>query len=181
VSYFVTLAVAAQKGWFFDDPSTMLWLWNLATADLISLGIFAGRCVKGVQKKASLSTGLECTVSKFIVGAMVRGLRSCYLRFKRSRRGGVMEHGTDSHSWLRGQGVVTAAELVSMAAFADGKQAQAFPSFGSGTGHGLLPHRRTDDPYLGGGDASQRRDCARPPRCSIGSMSSVDCRLTAMS
>jgi pyruvate ferredoxin oxidoreductase gamma subunit len=30
-----------------------------------------------------------------------------------------------------GQGVVTAAELLSMAAFADGKQAQAFPSFGS--------------------------------------------------
>ncbi|WP_455379677.1 2-oxoacid:acceptor oxidoreductase family protein [Petrachloros mirabilis] len=30
-----------------------------------------------------------------------------------------------------GQGAVTAAELLSMAAFADGKQAQAFPSFGS--------------------------------------------------
>ncbi len=30
-----------------------------------------------------------------------------------------------------GQGVVTAAEVLSMAAFADGKQAQAFPSFGS--------------------------------------------------
>ncbi|MDH5193108.1 MAG: 2-oxoacid:acceptor oxidoreductase family protein [Nitrospira sp.] len=30
-----------------------------------------------------------------------------------------------------GQGVVTAAELLSLAAFADGKQAQAFPSFGS--------------------------------------------------
>ena len=30
-----------------------------------------------------------------------------------------------------GQGVVTAAELLSMAAFADGKHAQAFPSFGS--------------------------------------------------
>ena len=30
-----------------------------------------------------------------------------------------------------GQGVVTAAELLSMAAFADGKYAQAFPSFGS--------------------------------------------------
>jgi pyruvate ferredoxin oxidoreductase gamma subunit len=30
-----------------------------------------------------------------------------------------------------GQGVVTAAELLSMAAFADGRNAQAFPSFGS--------------------------------------------------
>ena len=30
-----------------------------------------------------------------------------------------------------GQGVVTAAELLSMAAFAEGKNAQAFPSFGS--------------------------------------------------
>lgn len=30
-----------------------------------------------------------------------------------------------------GQGVVTAAELLSMAAFADGRHAQAFPSFGS--------------------------------------------------
>lgn len=30
-----------------------------------------------------------------------------------------------------GQGVVTAAELLSMAAFADGQHAQAFPSFGS--------------------------------------------------
>ena len=30
-----------------------------------------------------------------------------------------------------GQGVVTAAELISVAAFLDGKQAQAFPSFGS--------------------------------------------------
>lgn len=29
-----------------------------------------------------------------------------------------------------GQGVVTAAELIAMAAFKDGKQAQAFPSFG---------------------------------------------------
>src|SRR5208282_3368859 len=30
-----------------------------------------------------------------------------------------------------GQGVVTAAELLSLAAFAEGKHAQAFPSFGS--------------------------------------------------
>ena len=30
-----------------------------------------------------------------------------------------------------GQGVVTAAELLSVAAFAEGRHAQAFPSFGS--------------------------------------------------
>ena len=30
-----------------------------------------------------------------------------------------------------GQGVVTAAEILSMAAFAEGRHAQAFPSFGS--------------------------------------------------
>ena len=30
-----------------------------------------------------------------------------------------------------GQGVVTAAELLSVAAFLEGKHAQAFPSFGS--------------------------------------------------
>ncbi|GAF73543.1 unnamed protein product, partial [marine sediment metagenome] len=29
-----------------------------------------------------------------------------------------------------GQGVVTAAELIAIATFTDGKQAQAFPSFG---------------------------------------------------
>jgi len=31
-----------------------------------------------------------------------------------------------------GQGVVTAAEILSIAAFVDGKHAQAFPNFGSG-------------------------------------------------
>ena len=35
-----------------------------------------------------------------------------------------------------GQGVVTAAELLSVAAFRDGKHAQAFPSFGSGAYRG---------------------------------------------
>jgi pyruvate ferredoxin oxidoreductase gamma subunit len=38
---------------------------------------------------------------------------------------GVRVHGRG------GQGVVTAAELLSLAAFADGRRAQAFPSFGS--------------------------------------------------
>ncbi len=45
-----------------------------------------------------------------------------------------------------GQGVVTAAELLSVAAFDEGRHAQAFPSFGSertgAPGHGVLPHRR---------------------------------------
>ncbi len=45
-----------------------------------------------------------------------------------------------------GQGVVTAAELLSVAAFDEGRHAQAFPSFGSErtrrAGRLLLPHRR---------------------------------------
>ena len=45
-----------------------------------------------------------------------------------------------------GQGVVTAAELLSVAAFREGRHAQAFPSFGSErTGAPVvvvLPHRR---------------------------------------
>ena len=45
-----------------------------------------------------------------------------------------------------GQGVVTAAEMLSIAAFEDGKHAQAFPTFGSERdgrpGHLVLPDRR---------------------------------------
>ncbi|HTR88804.1 MAG TPA: 2-oxoacid:acceptor oxidoreductase family protein [Solirubrobacteraceae bacterium] len=45
-----------------------------------------------------------------------------------------------------GQGVVTAAELLSLAAFADGKHAQAFPSFGSErTGAPVTSFCRVDD------------------------------------
>jgi pyruvate ferredoxin oxidoreductase alpha subunit len=45
-----------------------------------------------------------------------------------------------------GQGVVTAAELLSAAAFADGKHAQAFPSFGSErTGAPVVSFCRIDD------------------------------------
>jgi pyruvate ferredoxin oxidoreductase gamma subunit len=44
-----------------------------------------------------------------------------------------------------GQGVVTAAELLPAAAFAEGRYAQAFPSFGSertgGAGRVVLPDR----------------------------------------
>lgn len=45
-----------------------------------------------------------------------------------------------------GQGVVTAAELLSVAAFQDGKFAQAFPSFGSErTGAPVVAYTRFDD------------------------------------
>jgi pyruvate ferredoxin oxidoreductase gamma subunit len=45
-----------------------------------------------------------------------------------------------------GQGVVTAAELLSVAAFYDGKFAQAFPSFGSErTGAPVVAYTRFDD------------------------------------
>ena len=45
-----------------------------------------------------------------------------------------------------GQGVVTAAELLSVAAFIDGKFAQAFPSFGSErTGAPVVAYTRFDD------------------------------------
>jgi pyruvate ferredoxin oxidoreductase gamma subunit len=45
-----------------------------------------------------------------------------------------------------GQGVVTAAELVSVAAFLEGKHAQAFPSFGSErTGAPVVSFCRIDD------------------------------------
>lgn len=45
-----------------------------------------------------------------------------------------------------GQGVVTAAELLSLAAFAEGRHAQAFPSFGSErTGAPVVSFCRIDD------------------------------------
>jgi pyruvate ferredoxin oxidoreductase gamma subunit len=45
-----------------------------------------------------------------------------------------------------GQGVVTAAELLSIAAFAEGRHAQAFPSFGSErTGAPVVAFCRVDD------------------------------------
>lgn len=45
-----------------------------------------------------------------------------------------------------GQGVVTAAELLSVAAFAEGRHAQAFPSFGSErTGAPVVAFCRIDD------------------------------------
>ena len=45
-----------------------------------------------------------------------------------------------------GQGVVTAAELLSLAAFQEGRHAQAFPSFGSErTGAPVVSFCRIDD------------------------------------
>ena len=45
-----------------------------------------------------------------------------------------------------GQGVVTAAEMLSIAAFAEGRHAQAFPSFGSErTGAPVVAFCRIDD------------------------------------
>src|SRR3990167_1796075 len=45
-----------------------------------------------------------------------------------------------------GQGVVTAAELIAIAAFKNGKQAQAFPSFGvERTGAAVESYARIDD------------------------------------
>src|SRR5947209_19777545 len=54
----------------------------------------------------------------------------------RSPRGKRYRRGEDAMFQIRihgrgGQGVVTAAELLSIAAFREGKHAQAFPSFGS--------------------------------------------------
>ena len=48
-----------------------------------------------------------------------------------------------------GQGVVTAAELIAIAAFADGKEAQAFPSFGvERTGAPIESFARIDDKLI---------------------------------
>lgn len=48
-----------------------------------------------------------------------------------------------------GQGVVTAAELIAIAAFADGRQAQAFPSFGvERTGAPIQAFTRIDDDFI---------------------------------
>ena len=60
-----------------------------------------------------------------------------------------------------GQGVVTAAELLSLAAFDEGRYAQAFPSFGSERMGApvvvVLPHRRPRDPHARAGDRSPTR------------------------
>lgn len=48
-----------------------------------------------------------------------------------------------------GQGVVTAAELIAIAAYKDGKQSQAFPSFGvERTGAPIQAFARIDDDFI---------------------------------
>jgi 2-oxoacid:acceptor oxidoreductase gamma subunit (pyruvate/2-ketoisovalerate family) len=48
-----------------------------------------------------------------------------------------------------GQGVVTAAELIAIAAYKDGRQAQAFPSFGvERTGAPIQAFARIDDKFI---------------------------------
>ncbi len=48
-----------------------------------------------------------------------------------------------------GQGVVTAAELIAIAAYKDGKQSQAFPSFGvERTGAPIQAFARIDDEFI---------------------------------
>jgi pyruvate ferredoxin oxidoreductase gamma subunit len=59
-----------------------------------------------------------------------------------------------------GQGVVTAAELLSVAAFRDGKHAQAFPSFGSErTGAPVVAFCRIDDKEIRLREPVMRPDC----------------------
>src|SRR4051812_13934833 len=82
------------------------------------------------------------------------GLRDAACRAGRTRARpgrGVAEGSTDRMLQIRihgrgGQGVVTAAELLALAAFRDGRHAQAFPSFGSErTGAPVVAFCRIDD------------------------------------
>src|SRR5215470_14409618 len=60
----------------------------------------------------------------------------------------------------RGQGVVTAAEVRSVAAFRDGKHAQAFPSFGSErTGAPVVAFCRIDEKEIRLREPVMRPDC----------------------
>ena len=71
-----------------------------------------------------------------------------------------------------GQGVVTAAELLSIAAFDEGRHAQAFPSFGSErdrrAGRLLLPHRRHADPDPRADRRARRADRPGPDAAAPG-------------
>ena len=61
-----------------------------------------------------------------------------------------------------GQGVVTAAEMLSIAGFSEGKHAQAFPSFGSErTGAPVVSFCRLDDKEI------RRREPILEPDCLI--------------
>ena len=82
-----------------------------------------------------------------------------------------------------GQGVVTAAELLSVAAFVEGRHAQAFPSFGSErTGAPVVAFCRIDDgpirmrePVVAAGRAGDPGPdaAARRPACSPASTSGI--------
>ena len=65
-----------------------------------------------------------------------------------------------------GQGVVTAAELLSVAAFREGRHAQAFPSFGSertgAPGGGVLPASTPPDPAARADPRARRADHPGP-------------------
>jgi hypothetical protein len=68
-----------------------------------------------------------------------------------------------------GQGVVTAAEMLSVAAFLEGKQAQAFPSFGSArTGAPVVAFCRIADKEIRLREPIQTptRSSSRTRRCS---------------
>ena len=60
-----------------------------------------------------------------------------------------------------GQGVVTAAELLSVAAFVEGRHAQAFPTLRlrahRAPGRRVLPHRRQADPRCASRSSSPTR------------------------
>ena len=79
-----------------------------------------------------------------------------------------------------GQGVVSGAEMLSVAAFLEGRHAQAFPSFGSermgAPGDGVLPHRRQGDPPARAGAGARRADHPGRRRCCTRSTCSAACR-----
>jgi len=78
-----------------------------------------------------------------------------------------------------GQGVVTAAEMLSVAAFDEGKFSQAFPSFGSErTGApvvSFLSHRQSTDPQS---RTRNKARCPDNPRRDASSSSGCLCRLS---
>ncbi len=75
-----------------------------------------------------------------ISGAALVAVRSQYSGYERQTMFQVRIHGRG------GQGVVTAAEILSVAAFDEGRHAQAFPSFGSErTGAPVVSFCRFDD------------------------------------
>ena len=84
-----------------------------------------------------------------------------------------------------GQGVVTAAELLSVAAFNEGRHAQAFPTFGSErTGAPVVAFCRFDERPIRAAGAHRRarradrpgsRRCSTRSICSAGSATTASC------